>query len=125
TEANKRLMDQHLSDEKRSTLQPNLPSHKACQFEPKQSAPAPGRIFAKTAIIDTKRAVAKNAPHRPARPRLFYWSRKRWASRAAMQPVPALVIAWRYTWSCTSPAANTPGTLVCVAKPLLPPLVRM
>ena len=26
-----------------------------------------------------------------------------------MQPVPALVMAWRYTWSCTSPAANTPG----------------
>src|SRR3989344_3368782 len=26
-------------------------------------------------------------------------SRKRWASSAAMQPVPALVIAWRYTWS--------------------------
>ena len=34
-----------------------------------------------------------------------------------MQPVPALVMAWRYTWSRTSPAANTPGTLVWVAKP--------
>ena len=29
---------------------------------------------------------------------------------AAMQPVPALVMAWRYTWSCTSPAAKMPGT---------------
>ena len=28
------------------------------------------------------------------------------------------VMAWRYTWSCTSPAANTPGTLVIVAQPL-------
>ncbi len=52
-------------------------------------------------------------------------SRKRCASSAAMQPVPALVMAWRYTWSCTSPAANTPGTLVMVAKPLLPLRVRM
>src|SRR6218665_3827079 len=50
-------------------------------------------------------------------------SRKRCASSAAMQPVPALVMAWRYTWSCTSPAANTPGTLVCVAMPLRPPWV--
>src|SRR5207253_9588496 len=52
-------------------------------------------------------------------------SRKRWASRAAMQPVPALVIAWRYTWSCTSPAAKTPGTLVIVAMPESPDLVMM
>ena len=52
-------------------------------------------------------------------------SRKRCASSAAMQPVPALVMAWRYTWSCTSPAANTPGTLVCVAMPCRPPWVRM
>lgn len=52
-------------------------------------------------------------------------SRKRWASSAAMQPVPALVIAWRYTWSCTSPAAKTPGTLVIVAKPCRPERVTM
>ena len=31
-----------------------------------------------------------------------------------MHPVPAEVTAWRYTWSMTSPAANTPGTLVAV-----------
>ena len=31
-----------------------------------------------------------------------------------MQPEPAAVIAWRYVWSCTSPQANTPGTLVFV-----------
>lgn len=35
-------------------------------------------------------------------------------SRAAMQPLPALVIACLYFLSCTSPAANTPLTLVCV-----------
>ena len=33
-------------------------------------------------------------------------------SIAAIQPVPAAVIAWRYTWSCTSPQAKTRGTLV-------------
>ena len=31
-----------------------------------------------------------------------------------MQPEPAAVIAWRYVWSCTSPQANTPSTLVYV-----------
>ena len=36
------------------------------------------------------------------------------ASKAAIHPVPAEVIAWRYLWSCTSPAANTPDTLVAV-----------
>lgn len=36
------------------------------------------------------------------------------ASSAAMQPVPAEVIAWRYFLSCTSPAAKTPLTEVCV-----------
>jgi len=35
-------------------------------------------------------------------------------SSAAMQPVPAAVTACRNTQSCTSPQANTPGTLVCV-----------
>ena len=35
-------------------------------------------------------------------------------SSAAMHPVPAAVTACRYTLSCTSPAANTPGTLVTV-----------
>ena len=33
---------------------------------------------------------------------------------AAMQPVPAAVTAWRYTWSWTSPQANTPSMLVAV-----------
>ena len=42
-----------------------------------------------------------------------------------MQPVPALVTACRYTWSCTSPAANTPGTLVAVAMPARPLRVMM
>ena len=31
-----------------------------------------------------------------------------------MQPEPAAVIAWRYVWSWTSPAAKTPGTFVAV-----------
>ncbi len=31
-----------------------------------------------------------------------------------MQPMPAAVIAWRYVSSVTSPAANTPETLVTV-----------
>ena len=31
-----------------------------------------------------------------------------------MQPEPAAVTACRYTWSCTSPAANTPGMFVSV-----------
>ena len=39
-----------------------------------------------------------------------------------MQPVPALVMACRYTWSCTSPAANTPGTLVIVDERQSPPV---
>ncbi len=34
------------------------------------------------------------------------------ASRAAAQPVPAAVMAWRYFWSCTSPAAKIPSILV-------------
>ena len=37
---------------------------------------------------------------------------------AAMQPVPAAETAWRYTWSATSPAANTPGILVAVCARL-------
>jgi hypothetical protein len=40
--------------------------------------------------------------------------RKRSASMAAMQPVPAAVTAWRYRESWTSPAAKTPRTLVAV-----------
>ena len=35
-----------------------------------------------------------------------------------MQPLPAAVTAWRYVESCTSPAAKTPGTLVCVVPGL-------
>ena len=39
--------------------------------------------------------------------------------------LPALVTACRYTWSWTSPAANTPATLVTVAFPSRPPRVTM
>src|SRR4051794_32832862 len=39
---------------------------------------------------------------------------QRSASMAAMHPDPEAVIAWRNTWSCTSPAANTPSTDVRV-----------
>ena len=45
------------------------------------------------------------------------------ASSAAMQPKPAEVMAWRYTWSATSPAANTPATEVWVALPSRPVLM--
>ena len=41
-------------------------------------------------------------------------ARKRSASSAAMQPMPALVIAWRKMWSVMSPAAKTPGIEVSV-----------
>ncbi len=41
-------------------------------------------------------------------------ARKRSASSAAMQPIPAAVTAWRKILSLTSPAAKTPGTLVLV-----------
>src|SRR6185503_4059558 len=41
-------------------------------------------------------------------------SRKRSASMAALQPIPAAVMAWRYTKSTTSPAAKAPSTLVLV-----------
>lgn len=46
---------------------------------------------------------------------------KRSASSAAMHPDPAEVTAWRYTLSCTSPAAKTPLTEVFV----VPGTVRM
>ena len=39
---------------------------------------------------------------------------QRSASRAAMQPLPAAVTAWRYVASTTSPQANTPSTFVHV-----------
>ena len=42
-----------------------------------------------------------------------------------LQPAPADVMACRYTWSATSPAANTPGTLVAVASPSMPDLTMM
>ena len=38
--------------------------------------------------------------------------RKRSADSAAMQPEPAAVMACRHSWSCRSPAANTPSMLV-------------
>ena len=41
-------------------------------------------------------------------------ARKRSASSAAMQPMPAAVTAWRKILSLTSPAANTPATEVWV-----------
>src|SRR5665213_925060 len=40
--------------------------------------------------------------------------RNRSASMAAMQPVPAAVMAWRYTWPAPSPPANTPRIRVAV-----------
>ncbi len=51
---------------------------------------------------------------RPVGMPVCQWLRKRSASMAAMQPLPAAVTAWRYRWSWTSPAAKTPGTLVAV-----------
>src|SRR6187455_2274044 len=39
-------------------------------------------------------------------------SSQRCASSAAIVPEPAAVTAWRYVWSWTSPAANTPGMFV-------------
>ena len=55
----------------------------------------------------------------------FCSSSQRSASSAAMQPAPAEVTACLYTWSVTSPAANTPGTLVMVASPSVPLLILM
>mmetsp|Transcript_19232 Transcript_19232/g.56765 ORF Transcript_19232/g.56765 Transcript_19232/m.56765 type:complete len:211 (-) Transcript_19232:60-692(-) len=43
--------------------------------------------------------------------------RYRSASSAACAPEPALVMAWRYWRSATSPAAKTPATLVRVERP--------
>ena len=45
-------------------------------------------------------------------------SSHRSASMAAIHPLPAAVIAWRYTLSTISPAANTPSTLVTVVPGL-------
>src|SRR6202035_5915927 len=39
------------------------------------------------------------------------------ASIAAEQPVPAAVMACRYTWSTTSPQAKTPSIAVRVVRP--------
>ena len=47
----------------------------------------------------------------PLTPQCFV-SSHRSASIAAMQPLPAAVMAWRYTLSWMSPATNTPSTLV-------------
>src|SRR5438067_1600908 len=70
------------------------------------------------AISSTPRTSPGTAHGRPGRG--AQWdpliASQRSASRAAMQPEPAAVTAWRYTKSCTSPAAKTPGTLV-VAGP--------
>lgn len=41
-------------------------------------------------------------------------SSQRWASMAAAAPIPAEVITWRKWGSPTSPAAQTPSTLVCM-----------
>ncbi len=53
------------------------------------------------------RAVRESSPPCEA-------ARKRSASSAAMQPMPAAVTAWRNILSLTSPAAKTPAMLVCV-----------
>ena len=42
-------------------------------------------------------------------------SSQRSTSMAALQPSPAAVTAWRYLWSCTSPATNTPSTFDLVS----------
>ena len=47
------------------------------------------------------------------------------ASKAAMHPKPAEVIACLYTESATSPAAKTPGTEVPVTFPFKPVLMIM
>src|SRR5207237_8499858 len=47
-------------------------------------------------------------------------ARNRSASSAAMQPIPAAVTACRKILSLTSPAANTPGTLVFVVSGPVP-----
>ena len=41
------------------------------------------------------------------------------ASIAAIQPDPAAVTACLYSWSCTSPQANTPGILVLLESGLV------
>src|ERR1041385_1778869 len=46
-------------------------------------------------------------------------ARKRSASSAAMQPMPAAVTAWRKIRSFTSPAAKTPGMAVAVLSGLV------
>src|ERR1700684_2566150 len=59
--------------------------------------------------------VARSAVPRP--PQVSWSARSashRSASRAAAQPVPAAVTAWRAGWSTTSPAANTPSIAVRV-----------
>ncbi len=43
-------------------------------------------------------------------------SSHRSASMAAIHPVPAAVMAWRYVWSWTSPHANTPGHIGGASK---------
>lgn len=63
-----------------------------------------------------RRTAPGNRPGRegPGRASDGYSSRKCSTSIAAMQPVPAAVIAWRYTGSIESPQANTPEMLVRV-----------
>ena len=48
---------------------------------------------------------------------LLIVAKYRSASRAAIQPVPAAVTACRYSLSCTSPDAKTPGRFVFVDFP--------
>ena len=57
---------------------------------PKWGAVSPGRLSAEPKIL----ALIDGTP-RIRLPQLFYCSKNRWASSAAMQPVPALVMAWR------------------------------
>src|SRR5262249_24354926 len=52
---------------------------------------------------------------------LSSFSKYHCASSAAIQPVPAAIIACLYTWSCTSPAANIPGTLVLTPSVMMYP----
>src|SRR5690606_15507454 len=77
------------------------------------------RRDARQRVEDARGGHARRPPAQPS------LSRNRSASSAAMHPNPAEVIACRYTWSATSPAANTPLTEVSVAPPDRPERISM
>jgi len=78
-----------------------------------QLVPIHGRFPGRLRLIDPP--LSPFAPAYSAAARFGSWAAsQRSASSAAMQPSPAAVTAWRNTSSATSPAANTPSTLVAV-----------